>query len=145
MVVSPISAGAGHIAGGTVAGLFQGQNFDDALSNSFEGLWQSMAFGTAIGVSTTLGVSYAQGVSPWTGKELNTQIELKSVGAKGASINKINDSYLKQKGFDAEGIKYEYLGDTAPISRFNLYKTPSGQIIISNGGKIQIPTDYFIK
>ena len=29
-----------------------------------------MAFGAAIGVATTVGVSYAQGISPWTGKAL---------------------------------------------------------------------------
>jgi hypothetical protein len=51
----------------------------------------------------------------------------------------------QQKGIDAEAIKYEYLGDKAPISRFNLYKTPSGQIIISDGKNVQIPTDYFIE
>jgi hypothetical protein len=51
----------------------------------------------------------------------------------------------KLQGLDAHAIKYEYLGDGAPIARFNLYKTPSGQIIISDGRNIQIPTNYFIK
>lgn len=70
-VVSPLAAGAGHIAGGTTAGLIQGQSFDLAFASSLNGLGQSMAFGTAIGVASTVGVSYAKGISPWTFKPLN--------------------------------------------------------------------------
>jgi hypothetical protein len=144
-VVSPLAAGAGHVAGGTTANLFMGQNLGDAFSNSFQGIGKSMAIGGVIGVTTTTVYSLTNNINPLNGRELNSKIELKSVGAKGASINKINDSYLKQQGYDAHAIKYEYLGRDAPISRFNLYKTPSGQIIISDGRNIQIPTDYFIK
>jgi hypothetical protein len=71
-VVSPLAAGAGHIAGGTTANLIAGQNLGDAFTNSFEGLGKSMAIGGAIGVATTVGVSYANGVSPWTGNPLFT-------------------------------------------------------------------------
>jgi len=70
-VVSPLAAGAGHIAGGTTAGLIQGQSFNEAFASSFNGLGQSMAFGAAIGVASTIGVSYANKISPWTGKPLN--------------------------------------------------------------------------
>jgi hypothetical protein len=142
-VVSPLASGAGHVAGGTTANLFAGQNLGDAFSNSFDGIGQSMAIGTAIGVSATIATSYANGVNPWNGEKLT--IDLKSIGAKGTSINKISDSYLKQKGFDAHAIKNEYLGKNAQISRYNLYKTPSGQIFISDGKNVQIPTSYFIK
>ena len=69
-VVSPLAAGAGHVAGGTTASLFLGQNFYDAFNNSFEGIGQSMAIGGVMGISTTIGVSYANRVSPWTGKSL---------------------------------------------------------------------------
>lgn len=48
--VSPLSAGAGHIAGGTTAGLIEGQRLGVAFSNSLSELGQSMAFGAAIGV-----------------------------------------------------------------------------------------------
>jgi hypothetical protein len=34
-VVSPLAAGAGHIAGGTTANLIAGQNLGDAFANSF--------------------------------------------------------------------------------------------------------------
>jgi hypothetical protein len=67
-VVSPLAAGAGHIAGGTTAGLFQGQSFDVAFSNSFNGIDRSMATGAAIGMSTTIGINYFNGVSPFSGK-----------------------------------------------------------------------------
>ncbi|MDR0404425.1 MAG: hypothetical protein LBH37_01310, partial [Oscillospiraceae bacterium] len=69
-IVSPIASGAGHIAGGTTANLITGQNLGDAFGNSFKGIGQSMAIGIAIGVSTTIGVSYANNVSPWTGRSL---------------------------------------------------------------------------
>jgi hypothetical protein len=74
-VVSPLAAGAGHIAGGTTANLIAGQNLGDAFANSFEGLGKSMAIGGAIGVAATIGVSYANGINPWTGKALNTKTE----------------------------------------------------------------------
>jgi hypothetical protein len=67
-VVSPLAAGAGHIAGGTTANLIAGQNLGDAFANSFEGLGKSMAIGGAIGVAATIGVSYANGVNPFSGK-----------------------------------------------------------------------------
>jgi hypothetical protein len=69
-VVSPIAAGTGHVAGGTAAGLFQGQKFGEAFANSFDGIGKSMAIGGAIGVASTIGVSYANGINPWTGKEI---------------------------------------------------------------------------
>jgi hypothetical protein len=69
-IVSPLAAGAGHIAGGTTAGLFQGQKFDVAFENSFEGIGNSMLMGGAIGISSTVGVSFAKGMNPLNGKIL---------------------------------------------------------------------------
>jgi hypothetical protein len=67
-----LAAGAGHVAGGTTAGLLQGQSLDEAFANSFDGIGGSMAFGLGIGVATTVGVSYANGISPWTGKAIQS-------------------------------------------------------------------------
>ncbi len=72
-VVSPLAAGAGHIAGGTTANLIDGQNLGEAFANSFDGLGQSMAIGGIIGVATTAGVSYANGVNPITGNRCTQQ------------------------------------------------------------------------
>ncbi|GHT79311.1 hypothetical protein AGMMS50262_22820 [Bacteroidia bacterium] len=69
-VISPLAAGAGHVAGGTSANLFVGQSLDEAFSNSFKGIGKSMAFGGALGVASTIGVSYANKVNPWTGKPI---------------------------------------------------------------------------
>jgi hypothetical protein len=69
-IVSPIAAGAGHVAGGTIANLFAGQNFGDAFSNSFKGIGQSMAIGGAIGVGTTTAVSLASGINPINGNKI---------------------------------------------------------------------------
>jgi hypothetical protein len=66
-----LAAGAGHVAGGTTAGLLQGQSLDEAFANSFDGIGGSMAIGLGIGVATTVGVSYANGISPWTGKAMS--------------------------------------------------------------------------
>jgi filamentous hemagglutinin len=65
-----LAAGAGHIAGGTTANLFAGQSLDNAFANSFKGIGKSMAMGGAIGIGTTIGISYASGRSPWTGEVL---------------------------------------------------------------------------
>ena len=67
-VVSPIAAGAGHVAGGTTANLFMGQNLGDAFTNSFDGIGKSMIMGGAIGVAATIGTSYASGINPINGK-----------------------------------------------------------------------------
>jgi hypothetical protein len=69
-VVSPLAAGAGHIAGGTTANLIAGQDLGDAFANSFEGLGKSMAINGVIGVAATIVVSYANKVSPWTGNKI---------------------------------------------------------------------------
>ncbi len=65
-IVSPLAAGAGHVAGGTTAGVFQGKGLDAAFADSFNGIGQSMAIGGAIGVSTTAGMIYANGINPFT-------------------------------------------------------------------------------
>jgi hypothetical protein len=69
-IVSPLAAGAGHIAGGTTGNLFAGQSLDKAFTNSFKGIGQSMAMGGAIGIGTTIGISYVSGYNPLTGNVL---------------------------------------------------------------------------
>ena len=64
VVGSSLASGAGHIAGGTTAGLLQGKSFNEAFANSFDGLGESMAFGCAIGVTSTIAVSYANKINP---------------------------------------------------------------------------------
>jgi RHS repeat-associated protein len=87
-VVSPLAAGTGHIAGGTTANLIAGQSFGEAFANSFEGIGQSMAIGTVIGMATTIGVSYASGISPWTGKTIEPKIEQNNNINKKISVQK---------------------------------------------------------
>jgi RHS repeat-associated protein len=72
-IVSPLAAGAGHIAGGTTANLFAGQSLDNAFANSFKGIEKSMAIGGAIGVVTTAGIMYASGKNPLTRNPLTTK------------------------------------------------------------------------
>jgi hypothetical protein len=70
-IVSPLASGAGHVAGGTTANLFDGQSFGDAFANSCEGIGKSMVIGGGVGIITTIGVSYANKISPLSGKSTN--------------------------------------------------------------------------
>jgi hypothetical protein len=90
-----LAAGAGHVAGGTTANLFAGQSLDKAFATSFKGIGKSMTMGGAIGIGTTIGISYAGGRSPWTGEVL---------ASKGGT-------HLVYEGLDAAG-KVRYVGIT---------------------------------
>ncbi|OAV76278.1 hypothetical protein Barb7_00026 [Bacteroidales bacterium Barb7] len=68
LFVSPLSAAAGHVAGGTMMNLIAGQNLMEAFTNSFRGLGKSMLIGGALGVASTIGASLANGINPITGK-----------------------------------------------------------------------------
>lgn len=61
-------------------------------------------------------------------------------------MKKLNTDYLKQNGLDAHEIKYEYLGKGASVSKYDLYVTPSNQIVIlrQGGSGEPIITDYTI-
>ncbi len=62
--------------------------------------------------------------------------------------NVISDNFLKRKGLDAHGIKYEYLGKKANIKLYDLYYDKStGPIAIFEKAtkKIVEVTTYFIK
>lgn len=67
-IVAPLASGAGHVAGGTAYGLLEGQSLGMAFTNSFSGIGKDMLIGGAIGVASTIGVSYASGINPWTGE-----------------------------------------------------------------------------
>ena len=66
---------AGHITGGTASGLFKGASLNNAFGNSFDGLGQSMAIGTGIGVASTVGVSFANGINPINGRPFPVRTE----------------------------------------------------------------------
>jgi hypothetical protein len=72
-IVSPLASGAGHVAGGTTVNLFAGQSLGNSFVNSFDGIGKNMTIGGSIGVATTIGVSYANGINPWTGKAVAIQ------------------------------------------------------------------------
>ena len=65
LVASPLASGTGHIVGGTTYNLLEGQSLGNAFSNSFNGIGQSIAMGTMLGVTTTIVNSYAHKVNPW--------------------------------------------------------------------------------
>ncbi|MEM0942266.1 MAG: polymorphic toxin type 33 domain-containing protein [Bacteroidota bacterium] len=73
----------------------------------------------------------------------------KSLGAAGRSwknVKKIPDDLLKNSGLDAHAIKREFLGRSAKISRYDLYKhTDTGEILIFRKGGQGEPifTGYF--
>lgn len=64
------------------------------------------------------------------------------------SLTKINDNYLKKKGFDAHAIKKEFVGKNN-ISKYDMfYDKDSGLVfLLRKGAKAAdaIATGYFIK
>jgi hypothetical protein len=156
-VVSPIAAGAGHIAGGTAAGLFQGQKFGEAFANSFRGIGQSMAIGRAIGVATTIGVSYANGINPWTGKNLDInkqQITSEWNYGDHKSQNKW-ENQMKQRGWNEQqineaifsGKSYSAINKINPANGATRYVHPvTGRSIVidnTNHSLLQVGGDGF--
>jgi hypothetical protein len=153
-VVSPLAAGAGHIAGGTTAGLIQGQGFNEAFASSFNGLGQSMAFGAAVGVASTIGVSYANKISPWTGKALTTNKPSWNYGDHKSQTKWENQ--MKQRGWTEQQINEAlYSGDSysAPnnISPNNgatryVHPTTGRSIVIDNvtGRILHVGGDGFL-
>lgn len=144
---------AGGYGGGFAAGfIMSGGNLAEAHKAGMNSLVMGGVLGLAAGTYTGYKQAKAMEVDLWTGKSLINEratIEYPSVGAKGGSVDvkKINDNYLKKNGLDAHEIKYEYLGKGAKVSNFDLYKAPSGQIIILRQGGTGSPiwTDYIIK
>ena len=52
------------------------------------------------------------------------------------SIRKVNDNYLKQKGFDAHELKQDALGGKANISQYDIYQDANGDLwVYRKGGK----------
>ncbi|MDP3684399.1 MAG: RHS repeat-associated core domain-containing protein, partial [Ignavibacteria bacterium] len=146
-----IGGGVAGGVGGFATGFAMTGNFNKALQMAGQGAIFGGIAGAATGGYRGFKDAKALGNDPWTGKIINerTTIEYPSVGAKGSSVDvkKINDSFLKKNGLDAHEIKYEYLGKGAKVSNFDLYKVPSGQIIILEKGGTGGPiwTDYNIK
>ncbi len=154
-ITGAIGGAAGGLAGGFTAGFAMSMiatkgNFTASLQAGWNAGLNSALTGAGIGLGTGgfAGYKYAKAnnLDLWGRSK---KIDINSVGAKGTSVDLklIKDSYLKQNGLDAHSIKYEYLGDRAPISHFNLYQTNSGQIVIlpQKGVGTPIFTDYFIK
>jgi hypothetical protein len=131
-------AGAGHIAGGTTANLFASQDFGEAFSNSFKGIWTNMAIGGVIGVVTTIGVSYASGVSPLTGKSLS---------APSTSNNKINsytyDERVRMRALDdPTSHNFPYSFDESILSTTPIVK-PDGYMIYQLNGTMNGINGYY--
>ena len=70
-VLGSVASGAGHIAGGTVAGLLDGESFDSAFHQSLEGLASSMIIGGAFSATSTAAYDLAKGINPLNGDQLN--------------------------------------------------------------------------
>jgi hypothetical protein len=155
VLVATLGGAAGGFAGGFTAGFSMGLiqsegDFEYALDAGWKGGLNSAITGAGIGLGAGAFTGYkyakANNLDLWSGK---SQINIKSIGAKGTSVDVklLNDRYLKQNGLDAHNIKYEYLGKTANVAKFDLYKASSGQIVIlpKGGAGTPIYTDYIIE
>lgn len=161
-VTSPLASGAGHVAGGTTAGLLEGQGLGKSFDNSLNGLGSSMIVGGAIGVASTVAVSYANGINPLTGKPLNnstspnvqhTLSTLEELKADGATIttNKMTSNQELNLTIEYNGQKLDmriethplpakYGGDgIIPIRHLNLDLYPRSLRNLPNNGHIILP------
>src|SRR5690606_4919656 len=70
-----------------------------------------------------------------------------AINSGGKNFKKITDKLLKNEGIDAHQLKREFLGEKAPISKYDLYKDASGEILILQKGGIGTPirTGEFLK
>ncbi|WP_197018925.1 FG-GAP-like repeat-containing protein [Xylanibacter brevis] len=66
-VTSSLSSAMGHVAGGTAYGVLGGDNLITAFDNSTYGIWESVAIGSVIGVTSTVTTCYASKINPWNG------------------------------------------------------------------------------
>jgi RHS repeat-associated protein len=147
-VVSPLAAGAGHVAGGTTANLFMGQNLGDAFSNSFDGIGKSMAIGGAIGITTTTVYSLTNNINPLNGRELNKRSWTPSykettkwnygdhksqakwenqMNQRGWSEQQINESILNGKSYPAQN----NINPTNGATRY-VHPTTGRSIVVDN-------------
>ena len=94
-VVSPLAAGAGHIAGGTAMGIANGQSLGDAFTGSFRGIGSDMALGTAMGVASAMGMQHIQKlnqssaknkISPHQKGREGVQMAIDEIAAEGGVI-----------------------------------------------------------
>jgi len=135
-VVSPIASAAGHIAGGTTANLFGGQSLNEAFLNSFKGIGQSMLINGAIGVGTTIAVSYASGINPFNNRQLNASKHAQQRTAeRNISQTDINDALkdplkVTEVKYDAQGRpSIEYIGKNVTV----VVNPETGKIITVHG------------
>ena len=154
-VSSPLAAGAGHVAGGTVSNLFMGQNIVEAFNNSFKDIGKNMVVGGAIGVASTIGVSYASRINPWNGKtltgltltakDLHIENEVQRI-----KTGTIYDQYrhdgttfynnpLKQGGYLPQGVQYrEYVVPTSGLLGPGLQR-----IVVGSDGSWYYTPDHY--
>jgi guanyl-specific ribonuclease Sa len=151
--VSPLASGAGHVAGGTTYGLLEGNSLSTSFSQSFEGLGTDIAIGSAISLGTTIGVCYANKISPWNGIPINT-ITANDLNIR-KDVQRIKDGIiykeyrhdgavfhnnpLKQGGYLPQDVLYkEYVVPTAGVPG------PGPQrIVIGNDGNWYYTPDHY--
>lgn len=144
-ICGAVSGAIGSAVGGGVGGFVTGLATTGDLGKALEMAKQGAIFGgiagAAVGGYQGFKAAKEAGNNPWTGKAAEAKVKYPSVGAQGRSVSlkKLDSNYLKKLGFDAEQIKYDEFGQGAPVSLYDLYSTPSGQIVILRKGGIGEP------
>ena len=151
LAVAPLASGAGHIAGGTASGLFKGQSINQAFHDSFNGIGKSMLISTGIGVASTIGVSYANGINPITGRaiaaKMNSTISARTIGAARAGFGEtlqtgghtLNKSTLKALGLSKQQGKIAIKGlkkDIGLPPNFHGKIMGNGNLVHPNSGQV---------
>ena len=161
MISQGLTGGAtGFVTGFAASAMTQYRNnednivsWKDALRSGGEAALMGLTVGSISGMAQGVRDAYAAKENPWalTEEQLNPleiDVQYPSLGAKSRpfSARKLSDTYLKNMGFDPHSIKYEYLGKSATIKLYDIYKAKDGQLIIygKNGVGEGIPTRFNI-
>ncbi|MBR3284953.1 MAG: DUF4258 domain-containing protein, partial [Bacteroidales bacterium] len=111
-ITGSVASGAGHIAGGTTAGLLWGNSFKESFHNSLNGLGRSMLVGGSFASATTSAFDIANGINPINGKKLlesrlsnHAQVRQQQ---RGLSVDSIQDAL--DNPLDISKIRYDNKG-----------------------------------
>lgn len=98
-ISSTLASGAGHVAGGTTMGLLKGNSLGSSIVNSFDDIGKDILIGGSIGVASTVGVSYAKGINPWTGEMISSGSNSINPYEKGQlGVNRAINEFTSQGG-----------------------------------------------
>ena len=114
--VGALASGAGHIAGGTTAGLLWGNNLSDAFLNSFNGIGSSMLIGGAFSAASTAAYDIVNDIETKLSEHAKVRIKEREVSLKNIKDALDNPLNIKDIKYDSNGNpSVTYVGTKATV------------------------------